>query len=102
MTAVWVVIALLAVGTAVIKATGPVLLGKGEMPAPLAGAISLLLPALLAALILEQTVGAHGRLTLDARVVGVGIAAVALALRLHLVLVVVLAAAGTALVRLAG
>ncbi|MGH3367626.1 MAG: AzlD domain-containing protein [Nocardioidaceae bacterium] len=100
MTPSWMVIALLAVGTFVIKAAGPVLLGRRPLPRWLARSIALLLPALLAALILEQTL-AHGQaLRVDARAVGVVVALGALALRLSIFWVLVLAAGSTALVRL--
>lgn len=101
MTSVWLVIALLAVGTFLIKATGPATLGEAEMPKPLAGTVALLVPALLTALILEQSLGSPDGVTLDARVVGVVGAVVALALRLPLVWVLVVAAGSTALARLA-
>ena len=99
MTAVWVLIGVLAAGTFVIKAAGPWLLGNRELPSRLSGTIVLLVPALLAALILEQTFSDRGDLALDARALGVGVAVVALLLRLPLLWVLVLAAGSTALVR---
>ena len=56
------------------------LLGGRELPARAQGVIALVAPALLAALIVIETVGAPegGALELDARVLGVGAAAVAL------------------------
>ena len=76
MTEVWVTIAVLAVATAAIRAAGPVLLGGRELPAPLQGVIGLVAPALLAALVVVETVGAPegGALDVDARVLGVGAA----------------------------
>jgi branched-subunit amino acid transport protein len=80
MTAVWVTIAVLAVTTALIRASGPVVLGGRQLPAAFRGVIALVAPALLAALIVVETVGAPegGSLDLDARVLGVGACAVAL------------------------
>lgn len=101
MTSTWAVIAILAVGTILIKAAGPLMLGRRELPAPVVGVVALLVPALLAALIVEQTAGSHGTLTVDARVAGLVAAVVALALRLSLVWVLLAAAASTALVRFA-
>jgi branched-subunit amino acid transport protein len=99
MTAVWALIGVLAAGTFVIKAAGPWMLGSREIPSRLSGTIVLLVPALLAALILEQTFSDRGDLALDARALGVGVAVVALLLRLPLLWVLVLAAGSTALVR---
>ncbi|GAA1874908.1 AzlD domain-containing protein [Lapillicoccus jejuensis] len=62
-----------------------------------------LLPvALLAALVVVQTVVADQRLVLDARAAGLAVAAVALLLRAPFVVVVVLAALTAALLRHAG
>lgn len=100
-TSTWAVIAVLAVGTVLIKAAGPLMLGRRELPEPVVGVVALLVPALLAALIVGQTVGSHDTVTVDARVVGVGAAAIALALRLSLFWVLLAAAVSTAVVRLA-
>ena len=64
--------------------------------------IALFAPALLAALVVVETVGAPegGALELDARVLGVGAAALALAAGASTLPVVALAAVVTALVRL--
>jgi branched-subunit amino acid transport protein len=60
--------AVLGVGaaTVVLKATGPVLLGRRELPSWLAGPVFLLAPAVLAAFVVTQAVGGadpHPRLT---------------------------------------
>ena len=101
MTDVWVTIGVLAVATAVIRASGPVLLGGRELPTRVQGVIALVAPALLAALIVVQTVGAPegGALDVDARVIGIGAAAVALRVGASTLQVVALAAVVTALVR---
>jgi hypothetical protein len=63
--------------------------------------IPLLAPALLAALVVTETTGGHGRtISVDARVGGLVVAAVALWLRAPLAVVVIAAAAVTALLRL--
>jgi branched-subunit amino acid transport protein len=95
--AIWTTIAGLAVTTALIKASGPVLVGGRELPPAATKVIALLAPALLAGLLVTETFTTDGGdLTLDERVVGVGVAGVALALRAPLIVVVVLAAAATA------
>ncbi len=99
MTAVWVTIALLAVGTVVVKAIGPVTLGGRVLPPRVIGVISLLAPALLAALVVVQTFGKGSDLVIDARVVGLTAAALSLWARLPLIVVALAAAAATALTR---
>ena len=97
---IWPVVLVVGVATVIFKASGPVLLGRKPLPAPLAGVVVLLGPVLLAALVVTQTVGGDGRIVLDARLAGVGAAALAIAARAPLPAVVVVAAAATALVRL--
>ena len=101
MTDVWITIAVLAVATAATRALGPVLLGGRELPGHLQGVIALIAPALLAALVVVQTVGAPegGALEIDARIAGVAAAGGALALGASTLPVVALAAIVTALVR---
>jgi branched-subunit amino acid transport protein len=98
MTEVWVTIAVLAVATAIIRASGPVALGGRDLPEGLQGVVALIAPALLAALVVTQTLGAAegGELEPDARIAGVAAAAVALRGGAPMVAVVVLAAAVTA------
>ena len=102
MTEVWVTIAVLAVLTAGERAIGPVLLGGRALPERAQGAIGLVAPALLAALIVIQTVSAPegGSLEVDARVLGVGAAAIALRAGAKTLAVVAIAALVTALARL--
>lgn len=100
MSDVWLTIAGLAVATFAIKGTGPLLLGGRELPPRALEAIALLAPALLAALVVTETLGGEDKsLVLDARAVGVGAAAVALALRASLLIAVVVAAGAAALAR---
>jgi branched chain amino acid efflux pump len=101
MTAAWVTIGVLAVATAAIKAAGPVLLGGRELPEAAMGVISLLAPALLAALVVTQTFAGEGRhLVVDARVAGVAAAAIALWMRASMLAAMIIAALVAALVRL--
>ncbi len=98
---VWITVAGLAVGTAAIKAFGPVVFGGRDLHPLLARIIPLLAPALLAALVVTETTGGHGHtITIDARVAGLAAAAIALWLRAPLAVVVIAAATTTALLRL--
>lgn len=100
MSPFWLTILVLSAGTIVIKAAGPVLLGGRALPARLNGVISLLAPALLAALLAVQTFGTSERgLVVDERVVGLAAAAIALALKRGLTVVILVAAIATALAR---
>lgn len=101
MTEVWTTIAVLAVATAAIRASGPVLLGGRELPPRVLSVIALLAPALLAALVVVQTVGAPagGALELDARIAGVAAAGGVLVAGASTLPAVALAALVTALAR---
>jgi branched-subunit amino acid transport protein len=100
MSDVWITIAVLTVTTVAIRAAGPVLLGGRELPARLDGVIELLAPALLAALIVVETVGPAAELDVDERLAGVLAAAGVLAWRRSSMLATILVAAGvTALLR---
>jgi hypothetical protein len=98
-TAWWLVLTV-GVASIVLKGIGPVLLGGRPLPARLAGVVTLLAPTLLAALIVVAVFDGGGRLTADARLVGVGAALIALWLRAPTLLVVAVAAVTTALTRL--
>jgi branched-subunit amino acid transport protein len=99
MTAVWITIAGLFLVNLVLKAAGPVALGGRELPRWSEAVIGLLAPALLTALILVDTFGHEGELTVDARAVGLGCAGVSVLLRAPMLLTVLVAAAGTAAAR---
>ena len=66
--------------TALFRAAGPVLLGGRELPGRVQDVIALLAPALLAALVVVQTLAAPegGSLAVDERVLGVGAAGLVL------------------------
>ena len=74
------------------------LVGGRELPLRATAVVAVLAPALLAALVVSESVREDLQLVLDEKAVGVAIAAIALALRAP-VLLVVLAAATNALVR---
>jgi len=93
---------ILALGTYVLKAVGPVVLGGRTLPGWLQRITALAPAALLAALVAAGTLTTDGDWALDARVVGVAAAALALWRRAPFVVVVVVAAGATALVRLIG
>jgi branched-subunit amino acid transport protein len=99
MSEVWVTIGALALATAVVKASGPVVFGGRALPPAALRVISLLAAALLAALVVTQTFGDDQELAIDARAAGLAAAAGALALRRSLVVAMVAAALATALVR---
>lgn len=99
MSTTWLVVALVGLATIVIKALGPVLLGGRSLPDGVARVVTLLAPALLAALVAIDTFGDGRSLTLDARVVGLAAAGVAIWRKAPILMVVVVAAAATAVVR---
>ena len=96
----WLVVAVVGAVTILFKASGPVLLGRRTLPPRVAAVVDVLAPAMLAALVVTQTVGGDRELVLDERLVGVARGAVAIRLRAPLLVVMVAAAAAAALVRL--
>jgi len=100
---VWLTVGALALGTALIKAVGPIAVGRRQPSERGSEVIALIAPALLAALVVYETVHSGDRsLVVDARLGGLAAAALALAVRLPLVVVVAVAAGVTAAVRLVG
>jgi branched-subunit amino acid transport protein len=98
-TPAWAVVGLCAVVTAAIKATGPIALGGRTLPAWFSGIISMMAPALLAALVAVSAFADGRHLAIGADTAGVAVAG-ALFLRGASVLTgVVVAAAVTALLR---
>ena len=99
-TSAWIVVAVLFVGTASMRAAGPVALGGRTLSGRGASVVALVAPAILGALVVYETVSAGGRgVEIDARVLGLAAAALALAVRLPLIAVVLVAAAATAVAR---
>ena len=82
------------------RPSGPVLLGRRELPPRAAAVVELLAPAMLAALVVTQTFGGDGELVFDERLIGVAAGGVAIWLRAPLIVVMVVAAATAALARL--
>jgi branched chain amino acid efflux pump len=101
-TASWTLVALVGVATVAIKGAGPVLLGGRPLPPRVQAVIVLLGPALLAALVAINTLGADRQLVADERLLGVAAAVVAIRLRAPMLAVVLIAAAVTAVARAAG
>jgi branched chain amino acid efflux pump len=100
LSTVWLCVLVVGAVTIVFKASGPVLLGRRELPARLAGPVGLLAPAVLAALVVTQAVSGDRQIVADARLAGLAAGAVAVALRAPLLVVVAVAAATAALSRL--
>lgn len=101
MSDAWIVVVIVGVVTVVFKAAGPVFVGGRRMRPRVQSAVELLAPVMLTALVVTQTFGGNGELTVDARVPGVAAGAVAILCRAHVVLAMAVAAAVTGLVRLA-
>ena len=99
MSEVWLTIAGLAVTTAAIKASGPLLLGGRPIAARARQVIALLAPSVLAGLVVIQTFSDGRSLTFDERVAGVLAALVVLVRRGSVLTAIVTAAVVTALTR---
>ena len=97
-----IVLVVLATGTYVFKAAGPLVLGDRRLPVRLQSIVDLLPAALLASLAIVSTVSDGSAVTLDARLVGLIVAGIALWRRAPFVIVIVVASAATALVRAIG
>lgn len=102
MSDTWAAVAIVGVAAIAMKSAGPVALGGRELPGRTGLLVAALAPALLAALVVTNTLGDGQSLVLDARVLGVGAAAVCIALRAPLLAAVVAAAAVTAVARTIG
>ena len=96
----WIVIAVVGALTILFKASGPVLLGRRELPPRVASVVEVLAPAMLAALVVTQTVGGDRAIVLDERLAGVVAGGVAVWLRAPIIVVMVVAATTAALIRL--
>ena len=94
----WVLVIWLVVTTAAIRASGPIALGGRELPDRAMNIVTLLAPALLAALVTTETFrGDEGSsLTLDERALGLAAAGAALALRGGIIIAGIAALAVTA------
>lgn len=99
MSQLWWVIIAVAVVSGLTKAAGPLLLTTKPLTPRQNHRVSFLAPALLAALVVTDTISSGKHVMLDARVVGIAAAAVALRTRRSLLLAVTVAVGTTALVR---
>jgi branched-subunit amino acid transport protein len=95
----WLAVLAVGAGTVALKGVGPVAVGTRSLPRRLLDVLSLLAPALLAALVVTETFASGRSLVVDARLAGVAAGALAVALRAPLWLVVIVGAAATAGVR---
>jgi hypothetical protein len=102
MSDAWILVLVVGVATAGLKATGPLVLGGRQLPAPVLGVVGLMAPSLLAALIATNTLASGQQLVVDARLLGVAAAGVAVLLRAPVIVVVAVAAIVTALARAVG
>jgi hypothetical protein len=103
MSDVWLTIAVLSVGTVAIKSAGPLALGGRQPGERTFAVVALFAPALLAALVVYETLSdGHDGIAIDARVIGVATAGAALLARAPIAVVVLGAAASTALARALG
>jgi branched-subunit amino acid transport protein len=96
---IWLVIGLSAVVTAIIKGAGPVALGGRELPGWFNGVITLMAPALLAALVAVAAFSDHEEWAIGADTAGVAAAGVLLWRGANIIVGVVVAAGVTALLR---
>jgi branched-subunit amino acid transport protein len=97
----WTTVIALSLTAALIRASGPVIFGGRPLPGRLRDVIPLLAPALLAALVVTETVGGTDGLAPDERLAGVGAAALILVRRPDsLLAAIAVAAAVTAGLRL--
>jgi len=97
----WIVVAAVGVATVVLKAAGPVFLGRRPLPRRIQSAVDLLAPVMLTALVVTQTLANGAEISVDARVPGVAAAGIAIWRGAPLVGAMVIAGAVTALLRLA-
>lgn len=99
MTDFWIVVAAVGVATVLFKAAGPVLLGRRLLPPHGQSVVDLLAPVMLTALVVTQTFGGDGEVTLDARVPGVAAAAIAIWRRVPIIVAMLIAGIVTGLIR---
>lgn len=96
MSAAWAAVLAVGVGTALLKAVGPVGIAGRELSRRLSELLSLVGPAILAALVVSMTFAHDRALVVDARLAGVAAGAVAVVARAPLWVVVLVGALATA------
>jgi branched-subunit amino acid transport protein len=99
---VWLVVLVVGALSVVFKASGPVFLGRRELPPRISSVVALIGPVMLTALVVTQTVGGDEEIVLDARIPGVAAAAIAIWRGAPIVAAMAVAATVSALLRLAG
>jgi hypothetical protein len=97
---IWILIAVLSLGSLALKAFGPLLAGGRTPPAALQRVITLLTPALITSLVVTGTLTHGQHLAVDARLAGLAAGLIALAARAPLAVALLVAAATAAGVRL--
>jgi branched-subunit amino acid transport protein len=95
-TAVWITLIALAIGTFLSKAAGTLVLGGRDLSPRALNVTALVAPAILAALVMFETFSADGGVAIDARAAGLGAALVALLAKAPMIVVILVAAAVTA------
>jgi len=102
MSEAWTVVVVVGAATILLKAAGPVFVGRRALPGRIQPAVTLLAPVMLAALVTTQTFGSGEDVVVDARLAGVAAAAVLLVAwrRTPVVAAMAIAAVVAALVRL--
>lgn len=100
MTDVWIVVVAVGIASVLFKAAGPVLLGRRPLPRRWQSVVDLLAPVMLTALVVTQTFGGDGEVTVDARFPGVAAAAIAIWKQAPIIVAMVIAGLVTGLVRL--
>jgi branched-subunit amino acid transport protein len=96
----WITVLAVGAGTVVLKAVGPVGVAGRELPPRVASLLSMVGPAILAALVVSETFAHDRSLVVDSRIAGIAAGAVAVLLKAPLWAVVVAGAAATAAARL--
>lgn len=100
MSAPWAAVIAVGAGTVVLKAVGPVGVSGRRLPARVNDLLTMVAPAILAALVVSEAFASGRSLVLDARVAGLAAGVIAILVRAPLWVVVIVGAAATALVRL--
>jgi branched-subunit amino acid transport protein len=95
-TAVWITLIALTIGTFLSKAAGTLVLGGRDLSPRALNVTALVAPAILAALVMFETFSADGGVAIDARAAGLGAALVALLAKAPMIVVILVAAAVTA------
>ena len=99
MSDAWTTVLVLTVATVLIRASGPVILGGRNLASPARRVVVLLAPALLAALVVTETLSDANGLVLDERAAGVAAAGLVLLWRDSLLLAMAVAVVVTATAR---